>query len=338
MTPVLEGRSLVKSFVASRNLAGRPIRWVRAVKDVSVHVDAGETLGVLGETGAGKSSVGRLLVDLYKPDSGTVLLDGVALQTLSKAQRRATKAKARMVFQDPFTSLNPRMSVGDLVAEPLRLQADLDRAGRSARVARAFDSIGLRAEDMRRYPGEFSGGQLQRVAVARAIVTDPAVVVCDEPVASLDTSMRAQIINLLRDLQQQREIALVFISHDLSLVELIAQRVVVMYRGRIVEAGDAAVLSRPQHPYTRALVEAVPIPKPGRRRREAKANTARDVGEAQQDMPGCDYADRCPLVTDICRVERPLLQATPVGEVACHLIDVDNSTNGGGPHDSVRRR
>jgi|SRR5581483_5773167 len=324
MTTVLEARSLAKTFVSSRDLLGRPIRKVQAVKDVSLQIERGEILGVLGETGAGKSTVGRLLVRLEEPDAGSVLVDGVDVGSLDKSARRALKAKVRMVFQDPFTSLSPRMSVGDSVAEPLRLLAELDRRARAVKVAGLLESVGLRAEDARRYPAEFSGGQLQRIAIARAIATNPSVVVCDEPVASLDMSMRAQVINLLRDLQAERGLALVFISHDLSLVELIAGRVLVMYRGRVVESGTAsAILAAPQHPYTRALVDAVPIPNPKRRALRGGARLERSADDEQHDLPGCDFADRCPLVMDICRVARPDPRPTATGDAACHLVEGD---------------
>jgi peptide/nickel transport system ATP-binding protein len=266
MTAVLEAHSLRKSFPVSRDLLGRVKGWTHAVTDVSVSVACGETLGLLGESGAGKSTVGRMLLRLIEPDEGTITFKGADVRALGRKELRAWRSRARMVFQDPFLSLDPSMPVGNSVAEALKVHEGLKGADLRGRVVDLFERVGLGAEHLDRYPSEFSGGQLQRVAVARAVSTNPDAVICDEPVAALDMSIRAQVINLLRDLQEERGIALVFISHDLSLVRMIADRVAVMYRGRVVEAGDAQeVFADPGHPYTQTLLAGIPVPDPDRR-------------------------------------------------------------------------
>ncbi len=320
MTAVIEAKGLTKSFPVQRNLLGRIGRWTHAVKGVSLKVGGRETLGLVGETGAGKSTVGRLLLRLIEPDAGVVRLHGVDLTALRGKDLRAVRAKARMIFQDPFSSLDPRMVVADAVGEPLTVHEGIRGSERRRRVLELFQRVGLGAHQMDRYPYEFSGGQLQRMAVARAISTNPDLIVCDEAVAALDMSIRAQVINLLRDLQEERGMAYVFITHDLSLVRLIAHRLAVMYKGRIVELGETeTVFTNPRHPYTQALVEAIPLPDPDRRR----GRTLKSIAEEQLDLPGCDYADRCPLAIDVCRVERPELRTVGGVDVACHLQHPD---------------
>ena len=323
MTAILEAYGLRKSFSVSRDIIGRTNRWEHAVKDVSVTVQRGETVALLGESGAGKSTVGRMLLRLIEPDAGTIHFNGRDIRSLNSKDLRAVRAKARMIFQDPFVSLNPRMVVGDSVGEPLILHERLRGPDRSKRVRDLFERVGLAAQDMDRYPFEFSGGQLQRIAVARAIATNPDIIVCDEPVAALDMSLRAQVINLLCDLQKERGIALLFVSHDLSLVRLLADRVAVMYRGRVVEQGDAhEVFRAPQHPYTQALFAAVPVPDPDRRFAPKLALRAKNGMDGLADSGGCAYAVRCPHAFDRCRTERPELKTSRDGSIiACHLTD-----------------
>src|SRR5947199_6196906 len=265
--PLLAVDNVSKHFVLRRSLLGVPTAVVRAVDGVSFSVARGETLALVGESGCGKSTVGRLALRLIEPTAGRVYLDGRDLASLPAAELRRVRAGAQLIFQDPYGSLNPRMTVGEMLAEPLLLHTDLTPANRRERVAELLHVVGLRREHGQRYPHEFSGGQRQRIAIARALAVEPRLIVCDEPVSALDVSIRSQILNLLKDLQQRLGLAYLFISHDLAVVKHIATRVAVMYLGRIVEsaAGDA-IFDTPRHPYSRALLSAIPIPSPGRDR------------------------------------------------------------------------
>jgi oligopeptide/dipeptide ABC transporter ATP-binding protein len=320
MTPVIDVADLRKSFTTKRNAFGRTTRWVHAVKGVDLAVDRGETLAVVGESGSGKSTVGRLMLRLVEADQGVIRFDGDDVRGYSRRELRRYRAKARMIFQDPYASLDPRMVVADSVGEPLKVHRRLKSAERRKTVEDLFGRVGLKADQLDRYPYEFSGGQLQRIAVARAIATDPELIICDEPVAALDMSIRAQVINLLHSIQEERQIAYVFISHDLSLVRLIAHRIAVMFRGRVVETGEtSAIFAEQRHPYTRALLSAIPLPDPDRDRSADAAVARAAAREEVVDLPGCDYADRCPEVMDICRSERPEPRLAGHVEVACHL-------------------
>jgi oligopeptide transport system ATP-binding protein len=320
---ILRATSLKKSFPGKRNAFGRVTDWTDAVKDVSLAVHRGETYGLLGESGAGKSTVGRLLLRLIEPDAGEIVINDQDVMALSNQDLRKLRSKARMIFQDPFVSLDPSMVVGDAVAEPLIVHEELTRDEREERVLDLFERVGLGREHLDRYPSEFSGGQLQRVAVARAIATNPDLIVADEPVAALDMSIRAQVINLLRDLQQASGIAMIFISHDLSLVRLIADRVGVMYRGQIVESGVAeSVFQNPQHPYTRSLLSAIPVPDPARRH-EVRTASGLEVSDEQRDLTGCDYADRCPHATELCWNEAPPERRNEISVATCHYAIED---------------
>ena len=263
---LLEVTALTKSFTAGRNFLGRPREIRHAVQQVDLTLARGETLAVVGESGAGKSTVGRLLLRLIEPDEGSIVLDGIDVRSLRARQLRALRKRMQMIFQDPFGSLDPRMVVEDAVAEPLRIHFELDAIERRRRVLELLDRVGISEHQADRYPHEFSGGQLQRIAIARALAVEPDMIVCDEPVAALDVSIRAQVVKLLRELQRERGVAYVFISHDLSLVRLLADRVAVMYQGRVVEVGGTADLfANPRHEYTRALLDAVPTADPRRR-------------------------------------------------------------------------
>ena len=323
MAEILRATGLEKAFTTERNLLGRPTRVVRAVQEVDLTIDRGETLGLVGESGSGKSTTGRLVLRLIEPDGGTVLFDGEDVLALSGSDLRRLRSRARMVFQDPYSSLDPRMTVGDSVGEPLTIHRKLGATERREHVEELFSRVGLNAEQLDRYPYEFSGGQLQRMAVARAIATDPDLIVCDEPVAALDMSIRAQVINLLQSLQDERGIAYLFISHDLSLVRLIAPRLAVMYKGRVVEEGPTAdVFATPQHPYTQALIAAIPVPDPQRRR----IPLAVKPGDGEAGATGCDYRHTCPYAMPVCSDVRPLLApSADRRRVACHLFDVDQS-------------
>lgn len=315
--PALEATNLSKSFVTRRDLIGRPTSWVDAVKDVSVTVRRGESIGLVGESGAGKSTVGRLVLRLIEPDRGAVFVAGQDVRAMDTRALRRFRARGRMIFQDPFASMDPTMTVAQIVGEPLLIHENLDRADRRRRVAELLDSVGMSRDHIDRHPHEFSGGQLQRIAVARAISTNPELIVCDEAVAALDMSIRAQVINLLRDMQDERDIGYLFISHDLSLVGHIAAQVAVMYRGRIVEFGPTEGIFRsPHHPYTRDLLLAIPDLES---KRVAERPHQRVSTDAQMDLAGCDYADRCPEAMEMCANVRPEPRTVDSALVACHL-------------------
>ena len=318
MTAVLETADLVKHFPVQPGLFGGGAGLVKAVDGVSFTVHAGETFAIVGESGCGKSTVARLVLRLIEPTRGAVRLEGRDLTGLTSAELRKLRGRLQIIFQDPYGSLNPRMTVGDMLAEPLMLHDVVPTAQRGARVAELLRLVGLRAEAAQRYPHEFSGGQRQRLAIARAVAAEPRVIVCDEPVSALDVSIQAQILNLLADLQRRFGLAYVFISHDLAVVRQIAAQVAVMYLGRFVETGSAdEIFARPRHPYTRALLAAVPIPVPRARVRETVI--AGDVPSPLAPPPGCHFHTRCPHVIERCKSEAPRLEAsTSGGTVACH--------------------
>ncbi|MEV0810967.1 ATP-binding cassette domain-containing protein [Micromonospora sp. NPDC050200] len=259
---LLDVSAISKSF-AGRDLLGRRTRRLPAVHDVSFSLEKGECLAVVGESGAGKSTLGRIVLRLIKPDAGRVVFDGVDLLALGSREMRRLRQRMQMIFQDPYSSLDPRMSVAEAVAEPLLVHTDLDRAARLRRGAELLDRVGIGRRYLDRYPAELSGGQLQRVAIARALTLNPSLIVCDEPVAALDVSVRAQVLNLLRELQEELGLSYLFVSHDLALVEVIADRVLVMAEGRVVEQGDVEQIFRsPTHEYTQGLLSAIPVPVP----------------------------------------------------------------------------
>jgi len=317
MSAMLEITDLVKHFPVQTGLFGRGGEVVKAVDSVSFTVNAGETFAIVGESGCGKSTVARLVLRLIEPTRGTVRLEGRDLTTLAADELRALRGQLQIIFQDPYGSLNPRMTVGDMLTEPLMLHDVVPVSARRARAAELLALVGLRPDAAQRYPHEFSGGQRQRLAIARALASEPKVIVCDEPVSALDVSIQAQILNLLADLQRRFGLAYVFISHDLGVVRHIATRLAVMYLGRFVETGAAAeILSRPRHPYTRALLAAVPIPVP--RAREREVAIAGDVPSPLAPPPGCHFHTRCPHAIEPCRTEAPALEAAGSTWVACH--------------------
>ena len=317
--PLLALDNVTKHFVVRRSLLGLPTAVVRAVDGVSFSVARGETLALVGESGCGKSTVGRLALRLLEPTAGAIRFDGRDLAFLSGTELRRVRAGAQLIFQDPYGSLNPRMTVGEMLAEPLLLHTSLSPGDRRACVVDLLRTVGLRAEHAQRYPHEFSGGQRQRVAIARALAVEPKLIVCDEPVSALDVSIRSQILNLLKDLQQRLGLAYIFISHDLAVVKHIATRVAVMYLGRIVEsAASEQIFAEPRHPYTQALLSAVPVPSTaGRRERRILPG---DPPSPLDPPPGCHLHPRCVHAQDVCKRLRPELAAAgDAHATACHL-------------------
>jgi oligopeptide transport system ATP-binding protein len=320
--PLLEVRDLKVHFPFARGpIWKREHGVVRAVDGISFSVAEGETLGLVGESGCGKSTTARAVLNLIKSSaqiSGEVRLNGKRIDGLSDASMRPYRRQMQMIFQDPFSSLNPRMTVAGIIAEPMKIFGLSDARTRKLEVMRLLDIVGLNPRYMNRYPHEFSGGQRQRIGVARALAVQPKLIFCDEPVSALDVSIQAQVVNLLMDLQRQLKLAYVFISHDLSVVRHISHRVGVMYLGRIVELADAAKIYRePKHPYTKALLSAVPIPDPHLEKQRAHVPLTGEVPSADKQYPGCAFADRCPIVEARCREAPPRLEGGE-HQVACY--------------------
>jgi len=318
VTALLEAENLVKHFPADRNLFGRPTAFVKAVDGVSFKVEAGETLALVGESGCGKSTVSRLVLRLIEPDAGKLRFEGRDLLALDAAELRGFRRKAQIIFQDPYASLNPRMTVGQILSEPLALHDLVPPAERRARVEELLRLVGLEPRFARRYAHEFSGGQRQRIAIARALAVEPKLVICDEPVSALDVSIRSQILNLLRDLQARLGLSYIFVSHDLAVVKHIADRIAVMNLGGIVETSDTqALFASPRHPYSRALLSAIPVPKP--RAKSSRMLLQGELPSALNPPSGCRFHTRCPFAIDRCRTEVPPLLADTSGHAtACH--------------------
>jgi oligopeptide/dipeptide ABC transporter ATP-binding protein len=317
MTALLTIESLSKRFVVREDALGRAVKTLRAVDDVDLTVAAGETLGVVGESGCGKTTLGRLILRLIEPDGGRIVFDGRDITHADQTALRPLRGQIQIVFQDPYSALNPRMRVREIIAEPLR-NLGWDRARIEARIAEVLEIVGLPAEYVTRYPHAFSGGQRQRIGIARALAPGPRLIVCDEAVSALDVSIQAQILNLLKDIQERFGLTMVFISHNLAVVRHVSHRVAVMYLGQVVElASEAELFANPQHPYTAALIAAVPEPDPA---------LARDAAPLEGDLPspidlppGCAFHTRCPIARPRCRSEAPAFRALAQGhDVRCH--------------------
>jgi oligopeptide transport system ATP-binding protein len=315
--PLLDARRLVKYYPIRGGIFMKEIAAVKAVDDVSLTIREGETLGLVGESGCGKSTFGRAVLRLEEPTSGEVWFDGDNILLYDFAQIRALRKKMQIIFQDPFSSLNPRKPVSSIVGEPLLVHGMKNKKERNERVLELLRVVGLSKEHMRRYPHMFSGGQRQRIGVARALALNPKLVVCDEAVSALDVSIQAQVLNLLNDLQKEFGLTYLFISHDLHVVEHISDRVAVMYLGKIVEvAGSSEIYSKPLHPYTQALLSASPMPDPGLQRKRVILKG--DVPSPIDPPPGCRFHTRCLYAKDICRSKEPALEETHTGHaVAC---------------------
>jgi oligopeptide/dipeptide ABC transporter ATP-binding protein len=316
---LLEVKNLKKYFPIKRGILSRTMGQVRAVDGVSFALKRGETLGLVGESGCGKTTVGRSILRLIEPTAGQITFNDQNLLELEREDLRKVRASLQIIFQDPFSSLDPRMNVGQIIAEPIRNHLKVSRTEIRNRVAYLMERVGLHPEHIGRYPHEFSGGQRQRIGIARALALNPLAIICDEPVSALDVSIQAQVINLLAQLQEQMNLSYLFIAHDLSVVEHISDRVAVMYLGRIVElATDKELYQNPLHPYSQALLSAVPIPDPEIRRK--KLVLQGDVPSPINPPSGCSFHTRCPECKEICSRQEPPLQDAGDGHwVACHL-------------------
>ena len=319
---LLEVQHLVKHFPVGGGMFSGPTGLVRAVDDVSFSIRRGETVGLVGESGCGKTTTGRCILQLERATGGRIVFEGVDLTTLDQAALRAVRRKVQVIFQDPYSSLNPRMTIGQILAEPLKVHRIVpDKAKRDARVRELLEQVGLLPQHARRYPHQLSGGQRQRVGIARALAMEPALIVCDEPVSALDVSIQAQIINLLEDLQQRLGLTYLFIAHDLSVVRHISDRVIVMYLGKVVEVADRqALYEDPLHPYTRALLSAVPIPDPALEARREHTVLRGEVPSPLNPPSGCVFHPRCPRAEGRCSTEvPPLREIKPGHRGACHF-------------------
>ncbi len=326
--PLLEVEGLKKYFPIRKGLLGRKAGFVKAVDDISFQVHAGETLGIVGESGCGKSTTGRMLMRLLEPSDGRVVFDGVEITALSEAAMRKLRREIQMVFQDPYASLNPRHTVEKILMEPLIVHNIGNPKERKQKVYDLLETVGLSKYHAKRYPHQFSGGQRQRIGIAKALMTNPKLIIADEPVSALDVSIQAQVLNLMQDLQKELKLTYIFIAHDLGVVRHISDRVGVMYLGKLVElAPSESLYAEPLHPYTKALLSAVPVPDPDFRREQIILEG--DIPSPSNPPSGCTFHTRCPFKMDICSKVVPALQEVNSGQfVACHLYNersIDNN-------------
>ncbi len=323
-SPVLvKVRNLKKYFpIYKGTLIQRHVGDIKAVDDVSFEIYKGETLGLVGETGSGKTTVGRTILRLYEPTAGQVTFDGTDMYRLNEGDMRKMRLRMQMIFQDPYASLNPRMTVGSIVAAPLEVHKVASGKVKRQRIDEMLNLVGLNPEFVNRYPHEFSGGQRQRIGIARALAANPDLIICDEPISSLDVSIQAQVVNLLEELQQQLNLTYLFIAHDLSMVRHISDRMAVMYLGKIVELADRdEIYLRPLHPYTKALISAVPVPDPDVAAQRHRVILQGDIPSPANPPLGCNFNTRCPLAQEVCRQLDPdFAEIRPGHWVACHLV------------------
>jgi len=317
--PLLEVKNLVKTFPLKGGLFGRGKGAVHAVNGVSLSIQEGETLGLVGESGSGKTTLGRSILHLIRPDSGEVLFEGEDLSSLSPRHLRSLRRKMQIIFQDPYSSLNPRMTVGSILMEGMVIHRVGNDRARRQRVAELLEVVGLSPEAASKYPHEFSGGQRQRIGIARSLSLLPQLIICDEPVSALDVSIQAQIINLLMELKKEFKLTYLFISHDLKVVNHLSDAIAVMYLGEIMEYLPAVSLWQTRHPYTQALLEAIPLPLPDQKR-ERKVLKG-EIPSPIHPPPGCVFHTRCPFAQEVCRREVPLLRELNGHQVACHLAE-----------------
>lgn len=319
---LLEVKELKKYFPITKGLFKRTVGYVKAIDGISLQIKRGETLGLVGESGCGKSTLGRSIIRLIEPMDGQIFMDGINILSLNKNDMRSQREKLQIIFQDPFASLNPRMTIGDIVEEPLKVHKKGTQVERKEKVVELLRMVGLNEHVIGRYPHQFSGGQRQRIGIARALALDPELVICDEPVSALDVSVRSQVLNLMNDLKEKMGLTLLFISHDLSVVKHISDRVAVMYLGRLVEIADKnEIYDIPFHPYTEALMSAIPIPDP--ESKKERIILKGDVPSPANPPSGCHFHQRCIYVSEICKTSQPQLVDYGNGHyAACHKVDM----------------
>jgi len=323
--PLLEVRNLKKYFVSGSRLAGRKV--LTAVDGITLTIYKGETFGLVGESGCGKTTAGRTICRLYNPTGGEIIFDGVDVARLKEKDLRSFRRRVQMIFQDPYASLNTRMTVTDIISEGIRANKLLSREDAKSRIYELLDLVGLKREHASRYPHEFSGGQRQRIGIARTLAVEPELIICDEPISALDVSIQAQIVNMLEDLQAEFGLTYLFIAHDLSMVRHISDRIGVMYLGKLAEVAESDELyTHPYHPYTQSLLSSIPIPDPRENAKQKRIVLQGDVMSPINPKPGCRFAPRCRYAKDICRTETPeLREITKDHTIACHLAEEINA-------------